>query len=127
MRTLLRIGTFFGLSILIVIRILFTDNSFMISIQYIGLGIALFDLAVSILSAVRENKSFSKVLVVILILMIIYIFIAIIGCLNLVAWFSGPKAMDVITLLTLLASLPQGFYIMLLTEGGKDKNERKNS
>lgn len=127
MRTLLRIGTFFGLSILIVIRILFTDNSFMISIQYIGLGIALFDLAVSILSAVRENKSFSKILVVILILMIIYIFIAIIGCLNLVAWFSGPKAMDVITLLTLLASLPQGFYIMLLTEGGKDKNERKNS
>ena len=112
---------------MIVVRILITNNSFMVSIQYIGLGIALFDLAANILYAVRENKSFSKVLVIILILMAIYVLIAIVGCLNLVGWLSEPKAMDVITLLTLLASLPQGLYIMLLTEGGKGKNERKNS
>lgn len=127
MRTLLRIGTFFGLSILIVVRILVPNNSFMVSIQYLGLGIALLDLAVNILYSVRENKSFGKILVITLILMVVYILIAIVGCLHLVEMLSESKAMDVITLLTLLASLPQDLYIMLLTEGGKGKNERENN
>ena len=58
--------------------------------------------------------------------MFAYISLAIVGSLNLVNWLCGSKAMDVVTLLTLLVSLPQNLYITILTRGGNKKNERKN-
>ena len=126
MRTIIYIGTFWGLSILIVVRIFIPNNDFMTSIQYLGLGIAFLDLATNILYAVKESKIFRKTLMMILLLMFAYISLSIVGSLNLFKWLCGSKAMDVVTLLTLLVSLPQNLYITILTRGGNKKNERKN-
>lgn len=124
MKILFDIGVSFGLLLLIIFRLINPDNTdHMIIIQYIGLGIALFDLISKSLRSIKHQsfKKFKAALAVSIILILTYVFIAILGCLKIIVCLSTPVAMDIITLLTLWLSIPQDLYIFLLNGGNKNE------
>lgn len=116
MKYLFDLGTVIALSVLIGIRLFSDEGSWMVVIQYIGLGIAYADLSVNSLLMTTKNRKFKKTLITVIIGMIIFIIVAILGSLGKVGWLFDQKAMDVITLGTLLISLPQKLYLKLLEE-----------
>lgn len=116
MRYILNLGTIFALILLILIRIFSNEGGWMVGIQYIGLGIAYLDLFSNILGTTKKIKIFKKVLGIMILFMLICIIIAILGSLQIVGILAEQKAMDIVTLITLLLSLPQKLYLRLLEE-----------
>lgn len=120
MKYILDIGICIALIIFIIVRLVVNESSWMVGIQYISLGIAYIDLSMEFLLVTKKTKKFKKVLLVVIIGMTIYILIAILGSLQIVEFLTTPKAMDVITLSTLLLSLPQKLYL-----SGVEEEEEK--
>lgn len=120
MKYILDIGICIALIIFIIVRLVVNESSWMVGIQYISLGIAYIDLSMEFLLVTKKTKKFKKVLLVVIIGMTIYILIAILGSLQIVEFLTIPKAMDVITLSTLLLSLPQKLYL-----SGVEEEEEK--
>ena len=118
MKYILDIGICIALIIFIIVRLVVNESSWMVGIQYISLGIAYIDLSMEFLLVTKKTKKFKKVLLVVIIGMTIYILIAILGSLQI--FLTTPKAMDVITLSTLLLSLPQKLYL-----SGVEEEEEK--
>lgn len=107
---------FIALVILIGIRFWSDAGSWMVVIQYIGFGIAYADMFVNILLVTKETKNFKKVLIILLAGMLTVVAVALLGCLRIVEFLATQKAMDIITLGTLLISLPEKLYLELLKE-----------
>lgn len=120
MKYILDIGICIALIIFIIVSLVVNESSWMVGIQYISLGIAYIDLSMEFLLVTKKTKKFKKVLLVVIIGMTIYILIAILGSLQIVEFLTTPKAMDVITLSTLLLSLPQKLYL-----SGVEEEEEK--
>ncbi|MCM1234237.1 MAG: hypothetical protein NC489_29385 [Ruminococcus flavefaciens] len=107
---------FIALVILMGIRFWKDSGSWMVVIQYIGFGIAYADMFVNVLLVKKESKNFKKVLMILLAGMLIVVAVALLGCLRIVGFLATQKAMDIITLGTLLISLPEKLYLELLKE-----------
>lgn len=116
MKYIFDLGTAIALIILIAIRFFSDEGSWMVVIQYIGLGIAYADLSVSSLLVTVKTKKLKKILITVIVGMIIFIIAAILGSLGIVEGLADQRAMDIITLGTLLISLPQKLYLKLLEE-----------
>ena len=110
MKYILDIGICIALIIFIIVRLVVNESSWMVGI----------DLSMEFLLVTKKTKKFKKVLLVVIIGMTIYILIAILGSLQIVEFLTTPKAMDVITLSTLLLSLPQKLYL-----SGVEEEEEK--
>ena len=116
MEYILDLGKVFTLIILIGLRLILKDGSWMVAIQYVGLGVAYADLVQGILTVTLKTKIFKKVLAMIILGMLIYIVVALLGSFRIVESLTSSKTLDVVTLGTLLISLPQKLYLNLLKE-----------
>lgn len=97
------------LLLLICIRIIYDNSTALVIIQYAGLGVALIDLFLKLL---KVNRSVITIIIALLLLVTFGIF-ATLGISQLVPWLYEAKAMDVVSLLTLMVSLPSDLYINL--------------
>lgn len=115
MKYIFDFGIVVALVLCIAIRFFVNESSWMVIIQYIGVGIAYSDLLMNSLKTVNQDaKKFKKILRLGCIGFAVYIFLAIFGAFGIIKCLAGSKAMDIITLLTLLFSLPQKLYLKLL-------------
>lgn len=121
MKYIMDIGIVVTLVILIVIRLVVDEGPWMVGIQYIGLMIAIIDLTYNVLSIMKQSRHFKKFLIISLVIIIFSIVPSILGSLGLVKTFADTKAMDIISLITLMISLPQNFYLKLLEEKNNEE------
>lgn len=109
------------LIILIGVRLIVNEGPWMVGIQYIGLMIAIIDLTFNVLSVMKQSRFFKNILFTMILIMIFSIIISILGSLGLVEIFADTKAMDLVSLITLMISLPQNLYLKLLEEKNNEE------
>ena len=94
---------------LIFLRVKYDNSTALVIIQYAGLGVALGDLFVKLL---KVNHS-AITIIIVLLLLVAFGIVTSLGISQMVPWLYDAKAMDVISLLTLVISLPSDLYINL--------------
>lgn len=113
----------FGLLILLGIRFCSNEAEWIAIIQYLGMMIAYADFFVEINQELSERSKYKYIYLVLLVIALIMVIISLIAITVRVDCMVGPKALDLVTIMTLFFSLPKRLFVEWLSEITEEKDE----
>lgn len=113
----------FGLLILLIIRCCSDKTEWIAIIQYLGMMIAYADFFVEINKALSERSQYKYIYLVLLVMALVMVTISLIAITMRVDCMVGPKALDLVTIITLFFSLPKKLFVEWLSEITEEKDE----